>query len=78
VRLVIARVRYKTVDADGNADVITTAMPNEMLPSSLAAPSLAANITMENIGKGIAAEVSGILCTAAGGRHERNRPCRSH
>ncbi len=38
VRVVIARVRYKTVDAAGNADVITTPMPNEMLPSSIVAP----------------------------------------
>lgn len=53
VRLVVARVRYKTVDAEGNADVITTAMPDEMLPSALAAPSLAANVVMENIGKGM-------------------------
>jgi len=53
VRLVIARVRYKTVDAEGDTDVITTAMPNEMLPSSLVAPSLVAHIIMENVGKGM-------------------------
>ena len=52
-RVVIARVRYKAVDADGNADVITTAMPPEMLPGTIAAPSLAAHIIMENIGKGM-------------------------
>jgi len=53
VRLVIARVRYKTVDAEGNTDVITSAMPKEALPSAMAAPSLAANVIMENIGKGM-------------------------
>jgi transposase len=53
VLLVVARVRYKTVDAEGNADVITTVMPNEMLPGSMAAPSLASNIIMENVGKGM-------------------------
>ena len=53
VLLVVARLRYKTVDAEGNADVITTAMPNEMLPGSMAAPSLVANIIMENVGKGM-------------------------
>jgi transposase len=53
VRLVIARVRYKTVDADGNADVITTAMPDEMLPSVMAAPSLVSHVIMENVGKGM-------------------------
>lgn len=53
VRVVIARVRYKTVDAEGNADVITTAMPQEMLPRSVVAPSMAAHVIMENIGKGL-------------------------
>ena len=53
VRVVIARVRYKTVDADGNTDVISAAMPPEMLPASLAAPSLAAHVIMENVGKGL-------------------------
>ena len=53
VRLVIARVRYKAVDAEGSTDVITTAMPDEMLPGAMAAPSLAAHVTMENVGKGM-------------------------
>lgn len=52
-RVVVARVRYKTVDAAGNTDVITTAMPEQMLPGAIAAPSLVAHVIMENIGKGI-------------------------
>jgi transposase len=52
-RVVIARVRYKTVDVDGNTDVITTPMPSEMLPGALAAPSLVAHVIMENSGKGL-------------------------
>lgn len=52
-RVIIARVRYKTVDAQGNTDVITTPMPAEMLPSAIATPSLAAHVIMENIGKGL-------------------------
>ncbi len=52
-RIVIARVRYKTVDANGDTDVITTAMPEQMLPSALAAPSLVAHVIMENVGKGM-------------------------
>jgi transposase len=52
-RVIIARVRYKTVDAQGNTDVITTPMPAEMLPAALAAPSLVAHVIMENIGKGL-------------------------
>lgn len=47
--MIIARVRYKTVDAQGNTDVITTSMPAEMLPAALAAPSLVAHVIMENI-----------------------------
>ena len=53
IRLVLARVRYKTVDAEGCTDVITTAMPDEMLPSCMAAPSLTSNVIMENVGKGM-------------------------
>jgi transposase len=52
-RVVIARVRYKTVDAEGHADVITTPMPDEMLPGALVATSLAAHVIMENVGKGM-------------------------
>lgn len=54
VRLRIARVRYKTVDADGDTDVITTAMPAQVLPASaMAAPSMSAHVIMENLGKGL-------------------------
>ena len=53
VRVVVARVRYKAVDAEGDTDVITTAMPEEMQPGSLGAPSLSAHVIMENIGKGM-------------------------
>lgn len=53
VRLAIVRVRYKTVDAAGDTDIITTAMPDEMLPRSIVAPSLGAHFTMENVGKGM-------------------------
>jgi hypothetical protein len=53
VRVVVARMHYKTVDAEGNADVITTAMPDELLPRSVLAPSMAAHVMMENVGKGL-------------------------
>jgi transposase len=52
-RVIIARVRYKAVDRDGNTDVITAAMPPEMIPSAIAAPSLMAHILVENIAKGM-------------------------
>ena len=35
------------IDADGNTDVITAAMPPEMIPS-VAAPSLLAHIVVES------------------------------
>jgi transposase len=53
VRLAVARVCYKAEDADGSSDVITTPMPEEMLPRSIVAPSLAAHVIMENTGKGM-------------------------
>jgi transposase len=53
VRVVVSRVRYKTVDAEGNTDVIAAAMPSEMLPRAIVAPSLAAHVIMENVGKGL-------------------------
>lgn len=53
VRVIVARVRYKTVDAQGETDIITTPMPDEMLPGALGTPSLTAHVIMENIGKGM-------------------------
>jgi transposase len=52
-RVVIARVRYKAADANGETNIITTAMPAEMLPGAMATPSLAAHVILENIGKGL-------------------------
>lgn len=53
VRVVVARVRYKAVDAEGETDVITAPMPSEMLPGSMATPSLAAHVITQNIAKGM-------------------------
>jgi transposase len=52
-RLIVARVRYKAVDADGDTDVITAAMHAEVMPSAIAAPSLTAHVITENVGKGL-------------------------
>lgn len=52
-RVIIARVRYKTVDTHGDTDVITAPLPAEMLPGSLATPSLASHVIIENIAKGL-------------------------
>jgi transposase len=49
----VMRRRYKAVDATGDTDAITTAMPPEMLPRSIIAPSLAAHLIHENVGKGM-------------------------
>jgi transposase len=52
-RLVIARVKYCTVDAQGESTVETTPMPPEAFPRSLAAPSLLAHIVSEKYSRGL-------------------------
>jgi transposase len=52
-RVVIARARYKTVDAEGNPDVISTPMPHEMLPGAMIAPSVLARLVTQNLGQGM-------------------------
>lgn len=52
-RVVIARAKYRTVDAAGNADVITAPMHPEMLPRSIATPSLVAHAATEKVCKGL-------------------------
>lgn len=49
----IALVRYKTVDAEGDTDLITTVMLDEMPRGAMAAPSLAAHVARSNVGKGL-------------------------
>lgn len=46
-RLVIARVKYRTVGALGEAMIATTMMPRETFSRSLAAPSMLAHIVVE-------------------------------
>lgn len=46
-RLVIARVKYRTVDAQGESTVETAPLPPETFSRSLAAPSLLAHISTE-------------------------------
>jgi len=46
-RLVIARVKYRTVDAQGESTIETAPMPAETFPRSLAAPSMLAHIISE-------------------------------
>jgi transposase len=53
VRVVVARVRYKVAPVAGESDVITAPMPAEMLPGSIATPSLAAHMIVQNVGKGM-------------------------
>jgi transposase len=52
-RLVIARVKYRTVDARGESAVETAAMPPEVFPRSLAAPSMLAHIITEKHCQGL-------------------------
>jgi transposase len=46
-RLVIARVKYRTVNAQEEVAIETTPMPDETFPRSLAAPSMLAHIIAE-------------------------------
>lgn len=52
-RLVIARVKYRTVDARGEAQIETAPMPPECFPRSLAAPSMLARVLNEKFCDGM-------------------------
>lgn len=53
-RLVVARVKYRTIDAEGNSAVEVTPMPPETLHRSLAAPSMLAHVLSEKYCDGLA------------------------
>ena len=52
-RLVIARVKYRVVDDQGESQVETTPMPPECFPRSLAAPSMLARILVDKYCDGL-------------------------
>jgi transposase len=52
-RLVVARAKYATTDAQGESFVETTPMPPECFPRSLAAPSLLAHILADKFCDGL-------------------------
>jgi transposase len=52
-RLVIARVKYQLMDAEGETSIDTAPMPPQTFPRSLAAPSLLAHIIMAKYGMGM-------------------------
>lgn len=52
-RLVVARVKYRAVDAQGEATIETTPMPLESFERSMAAPSLLAHILVEKYCDGL-------------------------
>lgn len=51
--LVVARRKYRTLDAGGESALATTAMPNELFPRSLAAPSLLAHVIVDKFCDGL-------------------------
>jgi transposase len=53
LRLLIARVKYRTVDAQGESTVETAPIPPELFPRSLAAPSMLAHIIAEKHCQGV-------------------------
>ena len=52
-RLIIARVKYRAVDARGEAQIETAPMPAECFPRSLAAPSMLAKVINEKFCDGM-------------------------
>jgi len=52
-RLVVARVKYRALNTDGEVTIETTQMPKELLPRSLATPSLLAHIATEKVCDGL-------------------------
>ncbi len=52
-RLVVARVKYRALDGQGEAQLETAAMPPECFPRSLAAPSLLAHVVTDKYCDGL-------------------------
>jgi transposase len=52
-RLLIARVKYRAVDSQGEVQIETTPLPPESFPRSLAAPSLLAHVIVEKYCDGL-------------------------
>jgi transposase len=52
-RLVIARVKYRAVDAHGDSHIVTAPMPAECFPRSLAAPSELAHVLTDKFCDGL-------------------------
>jgi transposase len=52
-RLLIARAKYRAIDAQGEAQIETTPLPPESFPRSLAAPSLLAHVIVEKYCDGL-------------------------
>jgi transposase len=46
-RLVVARVKYRAIGKDGEAEIETAPMPAELLPRSLATPSVLARVAID-------------------------------
>lgn len=52
-RLIVARVKYRVIDAEGNSAVEVTPMPPETLRRSIAAPSMLAHVLIEKYCDGL-------------------------
>lgn len=75
-RLVVARVKYRTVDARGESHVETAPMPPECFPRSLAAPSTLAHIVVEKQCDGMPLNRIEDRCARDGVRLDRGTMCR--
>ena len=75
-RLVIARVKYRAVDAQGEAHIETAPMPPECFPRSMAAPSMLAKIIVDKYCEGLPLHRIEDRSARDGFRLDRGTTCR--
>jgi transposase len=75
-RLVVARVKYRAINRQGESEVETAALPQETFPRSMAAPSLLAHIAIDKHCDGMPLYRIEDRFTRDGVRIERSTMCR--
>lgn len=75
-RVVIARAKYRVVDANGESQVETTPMPPECFPRSLAAPSMLAHVATDKCCDGLPLNRIEDRAARDGVRLDRGTMCR--
>ncbi|HEY3746189.1 MAG TPA: IS66 family transposase [Gemmatimonadaceae bacterium] len=75
-RIVIARAKYRTVDAHGEAHIETAPLPPECFPRSMAAPSMLAKIIIDKYSEGLPLHRIEDRSARDGFRLDRGTTCR--